>query len=285
MDQKPESTNPLSGHFRQAAIYFKLPSQGQYWPNDSLVQTASGELPVLPMTAKDEITLRTPDALMNGQGVVDVIQSCVPTITNAWDMPSIDLDATLISVRIASYGKQMDFNSACPSCKEENEYAIDLTGCLDSIKMPDYNKTVDQNGLKIKLRPQTYFNFNRSNMINFEEQQILKTLGDADTMTEEELKAKFDRHLDKVIDLNVEILASSTEYIELDSGVKVLEQTYIKEFYANTDTRVIKAVRDRLAELSAEAAIKPQQVTCANCATEYGVSINFDYASFFETGS
>ena len=151
--------------------------------------------------------------------------------------------------------------------------------------MPDYNKTIDQNGLKIKLKPQTYFNFNRSNLINFEEQQILKTLGDADALTEEELKAKFDRHLNKVIELNVDILASSTEYIELDTGVKVLEQQYIKEFYANTDTRVIKAVRDRLTELSTEAAIKPQQVTCANCSAEYGVTINFDYASFFETGS
>jgi hypothetical protein len=60
------------------------------------------------MTTKDEITLKTPDALLNGQGVVNVIESCCPAIKDAWAMPSIDVDATLIAIRIASYGNQMD---------------------------------------------------------------------------------------------------------------------------------------------------------------------------------
>ena len=50
------------------------------------------ELPVYPMTAIDEITYRTPDALFNGQAVVNVIHSCVPNIKNAWEIPGTDLD-------------------------------------------------------------------------------------------------------------------------------------------------------------------------------------------------
>ena len=31
----------------------------------------------------DEITFKTPDALLNGQATVDVIQSCIPNIKDA----------------------------------------------------------------------------------------------------------------------------------------------------------------------------------------------------------
>ena len=108
MDTKP--VNPLLAHFRQPAIYFQLPSKGQFWQS-GLNMSPTEDLPVYPMTARDEITLRTPDALLNGQGVVDVIQSCCPNITDAWQMPSIDVDATLIALRIASYGNEMSFDS------------------------------------------------------------------------------------------------------------------------------------------------------------------------------
>ena len=95
MTQNP---NPLQAWFRRAAIYMRLPSQGQYWPEGSLDMPTNGEFPVLPMTALDEITYRTPDALFNGQAVVDVVQSCLPNIRDAWLMPSTDLISVLISI-------------------------------------------------------------------------------------------------------------------------------------------------------------------------------------------
>ena len=82
-----QNSNPLSGHFRQPAVFLKLPSEGRYWQSGSINMPANGEIGVMPMTAKDEIMLRTPDALMNGQGVVSVIESCVPAIQNAWSIP------------------------------------------------------------------------------------------------------------------------------------------------------------------------------------------------------
>ena len=74
------SNNPLKQFFRQPAIYVRLPSQGKFYPPGVLEMPATGELPVYPMTAIDEITYRTPDALFNGQATVNVLQSCVPDI-------------------------------------------------------------------------------------------------------------------------------------------------------------------------------------------------------------
>ena len=55
--------NPLKQYFRQPAIYIRLPSQGKNYPEGSLNMPPTGELAVYPMTAIDEITYRTPDAL------------------------------------------------------------------------------------------------------------------------------------------------------------------------------------------------------------------------------
>jgi hypothetical protein len=61
------SNNPLQQYFRQPAIYVQLPSQGKFYPAGTLNPSTTGEYPVYPMTAIDEITYRTPDALFNGQ--------------------------------------------------------------------------------------------------------------------------------------------------------------------------------------------------------------------------
>ena len=76
--------NPLQKYFRQPKIYIKLPSNGKWYPNGSLEVTDNMEFPVYAMTARDELMFKTPDALLNGQSTVDVIQSCVPSIKNAW---------------------------------------------------------------------------------------------------------------------------------------------------------------------------------------------------------
>jgi hypothetical protein len=63
-----------------------------------------------------------------------------------------------------------------------------------------YSFTVD--GLKIRIHPQAYFSLNKTNMIAFEEQQILRSLAGLED-NPEEAKAKFDQHLAKVIELNI----------------------------------------------------------------------------------
>ena len=90
---KPTGANPLMKFYRQPKIYLALPSKGHWYPEGSLDMPDNGELPVFAMTAKDELTLKTPDALLNGAATVELIQSCIPNIKNAWQMPVLDLDA------------------------------------------------------------------------------------------------------------------------------------------------------------------------------------------------
>src|SRR6056300_1622120 len=109
MSETKAPGSPLQKFYRQPKLYLSLPSDGKYYPPGVLETTETGEYPVYSMTAKDELAFKTPDALINGQSTVDVIQSCIPNIKNAWEMPSLDLDAALIAIRIATYGEHMDF--------------------------------------------------------------------------------------------------------------------------------------------------------------------------------
>ena len=70
--------NPLSGYYRQPKIYIRLPSGGEYYPEGALDVSENGDYPVFAMTAKDELMLKTPDALLSGESTVEVIKSCVP---------------------------------------------------------------------------------------------------------------------------------------------------------------------------------------------------------------
>ena len=127
-----QQPNPLASFMRQPKIYIRLPSNGDYWPTGSINVSETGEYPVYSMTAKDELMLKVPDAVMSGQAVVDVIQHCIPNIKNAWQMPSIDLDVALIAIRLATYGEKM----TTPISFDEDiemEYTVDLRNVMDSL--------------------------------------------------------------------------------------------------------------------------------------------------------
>ena len=100
--------NPLKQYFRRPGLYLKLPSGGSGYTPADLVLPENGELPVYPMTAIDEITAKTPDALYNGVAITEIIKSCVPNILDPWKITSVDLDAVLIAIRAATSGGEME---------------------------------------------------------------------------------------------------------------------------------------------------------------------------------
>ncbi len=134
-----ENSNPLNKYFRQPAVYVSLPTEGNY-PPTVLEKSQTGEIGVMPMTARDEIKFKTPDALMNGQGVVDVIQSCVPQIKDAWQISNYDLDTILIAIRIATYGETMDINFNVPITNEQLSHTERFNNkkCILRFKIQNY---------------------------------------------------------------------------------------------------------------------------------------------------
>jgi hypothetical protein len=275
--------NPLQQYFRQPSIYIRLPSSGQHYPEGTLVMPPNGEIPVLPMTAVDEITYRTPDALFNGAAMVSVIQSCVPNIKNAWVIPSIDVDTILVGIRMASYGHNMDLGTQCPSCQHETEFEIDLRQVLDQIRPPDYAKSVHHGDLEFYFRPMTYQNLNENNQAQFDQQKLIALLPDSDIPENDKITAIGDA-LRKITAMTVDALCQSISAVRTPTAL-VTETEFIRELMQNCDRTVFNSVRDHIVSLKNQAELQPLKLTCPECQHSYTQAMTLDMTSFFEVAS
>jgi hypothetical protein len=278
-----QSTNPLRQFFRQPAIYLRLPSEGQYWPPGSLNMPSNREIPVYPMTAIDEITYRTPDALFNGQAVITVIQSCIPNILDAWQMPNIDINSVLIAIRIASYGHDLELNSTCPACSDASDYTLDLRSVLDRVRTPDYHKTLDQGDLQIIFQPLGYEKQNYHSQQQFEKQQLLNSITQSD-LSEEEKMSRISSVLQEITELTVSVLAGSIAGIKTP-GAFVDDTAMIVEFLQNCDRKVFNHIKDQVVELRQHSDLQPVKIKCNACSHEYEQPLNLDMSDFFEPAS
>ena len=275
--------NPLKQYFRQPAIYMRLPTGGKYWPVGTIDLPPNGEIPVYPMTAIDEITYRTPDALFNGQAVISVIQSCMPNVKNAWAAPAADVNSMLVAIRLASYGHELEISSTCPACNTAEDYAVDLRQILDQLKLPDFETTLQHGDLEIAFAPVSYEQQNQSNQSQFEEQQVIRSITDSDMSEEEKLK-KLNEAMRRITELTIQALKWSIAGIRTPSAI-VSEQEYIQEFLINCDRKLFNAIRDRVIGLREISELKPLDIKCGNCSHEYYQTITLDMTSFFGAAS
>ena len=278
--------NPLSRHFRQPKLYIRLPSGGQFYPDGALDRTTNGEYPVYSMTAKDEIRFKTPDALLNGQATVDVIQSCMPNIRDAWNVPSIDVDAILIAIRIATYGEKMDITTTLPNTKIEKTFEVDLRHMLDRLSVAEYNNVINIGDFTVEIAPLNYRAFTETAMKTFEERRLFRTINDSD-LTEEEKIKRFNESLNRVTDMNIRIVTRSVVSVRYQSEAAVVDPTYINEFFDNTDQDVFKAIirhvetqRDRFRIPPLEATTTEEE-QAAGAPERFSIPVNFDQSNFF----
>ena len=276
--------NPLKQFFRQPAIYLRLPSNGEFWAAGSLNLPANNELPVLPMTAIDEINYRTPDALFNGSAVVNVIQSCMPSIINAWETPATDIDSILVAIRIASYGHVFDMESTCPECKNQADYSFDLRTIIDGLKASNYTEPLIYGDLALLLRPLSYKTMTDINNLTFEHQKSMQALNENITMPEKEkLKAMGDA-MGKIADISIRALSNSIASIRTPTAV-VSESAFINELLLNCDRQLFTLIQDRAVALRATSSLKPLEVKCTACSHEYKQTFTLDLANFFVNAS
>jgi hypothetical protein len=278
-----QSNNPLKAFFRQPAIYIRLPSNGAYWSDNSLELPENHEVPVFPMTAVDEITYRTPDALFNGQAVVDVVQSCIPAVKNAWEAPVTDINSVLVSIRIASYGHEMEVGTECPKCQHNDDFMLDLRTVLDQLKSPDFNETVKQGDLEIIFKPMSYREQNKSNIEQFENQRMIRLIPNSELSDEEKVQRMTDI-MKSITQLTVQALKHGIAGIKTPTAF-VTEPEYIEEFLTSCDRKMFTTIRDHAVKLRMATELKPVKLTCTECSNEYEQQMSLDMASFFAPAS
>lgn len=272
------STNPLKQYFRRPAAYIKLPSGGKYYSKDEIDLPPDGELPVFPMSAIDEITSRTPDALYNGHAVVEIIKSCIPAIKNPWKITTVDMDSILIGIRIASTGENMDINCVCPKCNTEGAFGLNLINLLSSRRDVDYGKTLKTRDLEIKFRPLRYEETNRNNMAQYDIQKVLTDLTLIED--EEERNKKGQEALKYINNLTTDIVATTIEWIKTPETT-VGNTDFIKEFINNCDRQTAAAIKQFSVDLREQSILPPLPAKCTNCENEFEQPLMLNVSDFF----
>ena len=279
--------NALNKYYRQPQIYIKLPSGGKWYGPDVLTPTETGELPVLPMTAKDELAFKTPDALINGQAIVDVIQSCLPNIKNAWKMVNFDTDTILLAIRIATYGETMEIKFNVPVTNEQSETTLNLPALLEDLRRSEVTDTATtKSGFKIKLNPLDYQTLTKIATAQFEQQKMYGTVSSSSLTEEQKSKAYVDAFT-KLNTINFDLLIDSVNSITTPEGAEETDTTKIREFMNNCPSTIVDEIQSAIGNVRSQAQVKPitmkateEQIKKGVPAT-YQVPVTFDQSNFF----
>jgi len=274
------SENPLSEYFKKPGIYVKLPSEGNYYDED-INLTSTGEIEILPMSAKDEMQFKSPDALLNGESLVKVITSCVPGIKNPREIPLPDLSVILVGLRIATYGSDMAVFATCTKCENRDELTYDISRMLDNINLITIENTISIKDAIIYAKPYTLNLHTRASISAFE-QSVLMTKIDATDQPEEESIKQLAEGYAKITSLNFELLADSIIKVILPNDITVTDNEHIRDWIVNTDKATYDVIQNFVVNtLNEEKVNNNFQHTCSKCNSEFSSDIDFDPTSFF----
>ena len=270
--------NPLRQYFRRPAVFLSLPTGGESYSSDVVEFPDNKELPVYPMTAIDEITTKTPDALFNGSAMVEIIKSCIPAIKDPWKLLSNDLDAVLVAVKAAGGQDSVDVETECPKCKSLGTYGVDLLSMLSSLKPGDYETPLQVADLSIKFAPLTYKEMNDAALGQFDIQ--IKYKGLADIEDDEERNTKTSSALKEITVLTQNILSEAIDFIQTPTS-KVEETNYILDFLRQCDSKTYEAIRDYNTKLKSDSTIKPLHIQCVECEHKFDQPFSLNASDFF----
>ncbi len=269
--------NPLTKYFRQPKIFIQLPSKGLHYPT-GVLKGDYNNVPIFGMTGMDEIIFKTPDALFSGEASSKVIESCCPFISNAKEMPNIDVDAVLIAIRVATFGDTMAIVHNCSSCGEENSFDIPLQRLIDYFTSIEFNSKIKINEeVTVKLRPLSYQETTNISIENFKLQRMLYQTND---LPEDQKNENLNQVYNRLAEIQVELFMNSIESVQIPDTT-VTDKEQIREWLKNADNAVYKTIKDQLEKNKDTWSIPEQEVSCGNCGHKDNVSINLDQSNFF----
>jgi hypothetical protein len=270
------STNPLLTKSRMPGAKFQLPSQGQFYTNGELdSHVKNGEVHVYPMTAYDEILLKTPDLLLSGEAIQKVFKRCIPEVLDPLNLFNGDIDFLTVCLRSVSFGSVVDIthNHHCSESAIPHSYSITIDDFVQRTKMIDPTTLMQQytckmpNGFVVHFTPIRY--------------NALIDMMNADTnekLTPEQIHDKSSSQLASlvskiVIPPNKDEPSSSTEVVT--NKEMIIE--WIQSL-AIGDIRIMNATMDSMADWGTN---MNYNVTCKDCNQPISIRIPLNPISFF----
>ena len=276
-----DKQNPLSGYFRQFKLYMKLPSGTAYYKPDQVKFTDTNEVGIMAMTGRDELILKNPDALLNGEAVIEVIKSCVPAISDPKILLTNDIDALITAVRMSTYDDALETEIKCPQCGHDNLFKLDLQYALDNMSYlePEYVVNLDS-GLSVFLKPYGFPEFLKGMHSQFEHSKIVRTIENQNLTDEQRLK-EFSKAFKQIANTTYELILSSIiKVVDESKGIDVKDKEFIKEFLANIEKHDADKIGDMIKEINKIGVKRTFTARCEKCQHQWESDIDFNPVNF-----
>ena len=277
------NSNPLNKYFRVPKCYVKLPSGGRFYPDNFVETAANGEVAVYPLSAIDQILLKTPDAVLNGEALLKVVKNCVPGVSDVKRLVEPDINSIMVAMRIATSGNNTEFNVSCPKCQTEHAFDVDMSAILQTQENIKEDPVIDFNGeLRIYIRPYDFEQRNLQILNEIEEQQTLKLINGNTEIDENAKLSQLSAHIDRMSNRTFDVVSLSIQMIEIVSTrERVTDRAYIGEFLKGISKDQADIIIDAIRDLNQKGINTKQNFSCTSCGHSWDQQLDFDPTSFF----
>lgn len=286
---KMPTPNPLAQYYRRPGTHIGLPSGGRFYKQPPKLSDTN-ELAVYPMTAKDELALKNPDGLLNGEALKQVLSSVCPDIANVSEMPAPDIDAILVAMRMASYGDDMELDVS-HNCEQSDgktqRITVGLGSVLSTLKaIPnDIGQVTLASGIKVVLKPYTLDAQSRLLRIQFVTMRQLQAAENNENITIDQKAEIANKGYNDLVLLSQDILAQSIISVTLPDGIEVTNPGHIADWVKNLDRATNERLDEELKRFGQYGITRTVEVKCEHCGEMFKSDMLFDPTSFFGVGS
>ena len=282
-------STPLQQFFRKPRFTIQLPSQGKWYPAGGLTD-ATGTVGIFSMTAADDLRFRSGDLLGSGAAVYELIKSCVPDIRDPEQIPTVDLDALLLSIRRASYGDEISTAVSVENTSLVRKLTLSIQELVSNMSNAALlwddtliiTNELDET-LTVTLRPisiKSLYNIARQAM---KQNQQIRNLDqnnlDLDTANEQ---------IKNMSSLNVQLVCDGIQSLQTNTGYVTSNAGEIRQLISNMDVEYFKAIQDHVEKQKSLLGFQPITLTttpeeiAAGAPAEWAAEINLEVSEYFK---
>lgn len=285
-------TNPLQNFFRKPKLSVLLPSRGRWYPKNTLTKPT---VDIYPMTAADDLRFKTNEVLLNASAVTELIQSCVPDITDPEQMPVLDLDVILLAIRQASYASTIKASVNVPNTALTLTLDLDIQNLIENFanaaelwdeKLILINEQDER--LTVILRPVTLKSMFSATRSLIRQQQATAEITMSSRQADEKI-AELDDQMKSLSSVSINMVADSISEILTQDGFSIKNAGEIRQFLNQLDLAYFRAIQKHIEDQKALISFKPIQITstaeqiAAGAPETWTANIQFNINNFFES--
>lgn len=275
-DETVQSVNPLLVGGRIPGSTFQLPSRGIFYQDGELaLDVSEGEVHVFPMTAYDEILIKTPDLLFSGEAIKQIFQRCIPSVLKPLRLLAKDVDFLLICLRSVSFGDVVSVLHT-HTCKDAKEHKYEVTIQEFMRKTKSIDPTVYSSEYQVPMPDDKicYLNPLRYDAIV---NMMVTAMEDKDEVTTEEIHTEMIGRLAGLISRVV--IPKQTNGNAEDIHVTDFKQ--IQEWIGTVTIPHMKVLNEAIEKISEWGTDTSFNIGCLDCKEELEITAPLNPMSFF----